>query len=182
MLIDPTFASPDDADPSIAAILMMLSDGEPSKPVKLATGVYEINHFNGEHEVDRQWWVGEERDYDAGYPVLGEVTVMKFPDGDKSFGDFGPYGVCDSYEQILTKCPELVNDPKRGFFIFVTRLRKDEESERGGWRWHKWGAYIGDQEPQCEYLYDEPVIEQVFTFHIYEVTNKDSLKAANVAV
>jgi hypothetical protein len=39
----------------------------------------------------------------------------------------------------------------------------------GGWRWHKWGPYIGTQEPKCEYIHDEPEIEEVFTYHVYEL-------------
>lgn len=182
MLVNPTFATPSMMDPGLSAILAILSgSAEPKAPVQLAKGVYEIEHFNGEHEVDRHWWVGQEhRDYDASYPVLGEVTTLNFPDGPKSFGNFGPYGVCDSFEQIFERCPEIVNDSTRGFFVFVTRLRKDEQSSEGGWRWHKWGEYIGTQEPTCEYLYDEPVIEQVYTFHVYEVKNPESLREAGV--
>lgn len=180
MLINPTFATPPTMDPGIAAILSIIS-GDAKPPQKLADGVYEIGHFNGDHEVDLGWWVGPHgRDFDACYPLLGKITT--FNEGKSAFGSFGCYGVCDSYEQVLEQCPELVSDRKRGFFIFLTKLRKDEQSPEGGWRWHKWGAYIGVQEPQCEYLYDEPVIEQVYTFHIYEVLNKDSLSEAGAAV
>jgi hypothetical protein len=45
---------------------------------------------------------------------------------------------------------------------------KANQSHEGGWRWHKWGEYIGKYEPQYEYLYDEPEIEKVYVYHIYE--------------
>lgn len=32
----------------------------------------------------------------------------------------------------------------------------------------KWGEYIGKHNPQCEYLYDEVGIEQVYCYHVYE--------------
>lgn len=77
------------------------------------------------------------------------------------------YGVCDTHTQILEQCPEL-QDPNREFLIILTPVKKQNQSSEGGWRWHKWGPYIGDKKPQCEYLYDEPRIEEVFVYHIYE--------------
>ena len=38
------------------------------------------------------------------------------------------------------------------------------------WRWHKWGPYIGTKEPKCEYLYDEPEIDKVVIFELYEIS------------
>ena len=63
--------------------------------------------------------------------------------------------------------------------ISVTEMRKDEQPEDGGWRWHKWGEYIGKQEPKCEYLYDEPNIDSVYVFHIYAVRPKLEKKLEN---
>jgi hypothetical protein len=40
---------------------------------------------------------------------------------------------------------------------------------KSGWRYHKWGDYIGSQNPQSEYLYDDTHIDAVWTFHIYEL-------------
>jgi len=48
-------------------------------------------------------------------------------------------------------------------------IRKDLEPTDGGWRWHKWGEYIGTQNPQMEYIHDEPEIEKVYVYHIYEL-------------
>lgn len=78
------------------------------------------------------------------------------------------YGVCDTPEQIVAKWPQIDAD-QRPFTIFVVPVIRDEEPESGGWRWHKWGAYIGDREPQCEYLHDEPEIGKVYVFYIYEM-------------
>lgn len=78
------------------------------------------------------------------------------------------YGVCDEPLQVLTTFPGLaVVDNK--YVIGVAQLLKKEMYPKGGWRWHKWGPYIGEQKPMCEYLYDEPVIEEVWTFHILEL-------------
>ena len=124
-------------------ILTMLSNvnGKPlAKERKV--GIYEIGHFGGSHFL---------RDYEH------------YPDG----LSVEAYGVCDTPEQLLEKCPELEESDRR-FVVTVHHLRKEDEPAEGGWRWHKWGPYIGEHEPQCEYLYDEPEIEEVYVYHIYE--------------
>lgn len=79
------------------------------------------------------------------------------------------FGICDNYEQILKEYPELQEYTDRNFVVLMTPIYKDEQEPRGGWRWHKWGEYIGDKKPTHEYLYDEPDIEMVYVYHIYEV-------------
>jgi hypothetical protein len=78
------------------------------------------------------------------------------------------YGVCDNYQQVLNHYPEL-NDPDRKFVLSVCEISKKDQPESGGWRWHKWGEYIGNQHPQHEYIYDEPNIDEVYVYHIYEM-------------
>lgn len=77
------------------------------------------------------------------------------------------YGVCDDLANLLSVYPELKNS-NRQFVVSMTKIDRNEQDEKGGWRWHKWGDYIGVQEPTCEYIYDEPGIERVYCFHIYE--------------
>jgi len=81
----------------------------------------------------------------------------------------GAYGVCDSIENLLEREPMLVEDTKRFFCISLTPVEKSNQSADGGWRWHKWGEYIGSQEPTTEYIYDEPLIDKVYCYHIYEI-------------
>ena len=119
------------------------ANGRSGDTKELRTGVYEIGHFGSSHFL---------RDYES-YP---ETTV-------------GPYGVCDTVEQLLAACPEL-EAPGREFVVTVTTIRKANEPSNYGWRWHKWGEYIGTHEPQCEYIHDELDIEEVLVFHIYERT------------
>jgi hypothetical protein len=95
-----------------------------------------------------------------------------FPHGYESYPDFAnedfnAYGVCDNVEQLLEACPELRGSDRK-FTVMLTPIVKSEQSSDGGWRWHKWGPYIGTQNPQYEYIYDEKDIEQVFVYHIYE--------------
>ena len=85
-----------------------------------------------------------------------------------SFSDKDNFGICDNYEQIINNYPEL-NVENRKFIVSMTKIRKSDEPMSGGWRWHKWGEYIGIQNPIREYIYDEPVIEEVYVYHIYEL-------------
>ena len=88
--------------------------------------------------------------------------------------DHDCYGVCDNFEQILEKYKALVEDTYRHYTIGLTEVKKSDQPDCGGWRWHKWGEYIGDHEPTCEYLYDEPIIEKVFVYSIVLLEDKFS--------
>lgn len=79
------------------------------------------------------------------------------------------YGVADNYEQILNRHKYIADHPNKKFVILMTPIRQDEEPEVGGWRWHKWGEYIGTQHPVAEYIHDEPEIDMVYVFAIYRV-------------
>ena len=120
-------------------ILAIIGNGKGSN--RIEAGCYQIRHF-GSSEFLR------------GYEQYPDLSV-------------GPYGVCDSLEQLKAKCSEL-SDPSRRFVVILTEVRKDEQPSDGGWRWHKWGVYIGDHKIEHEYLADEVGIERVFCFHIYE--------------
>ena len=82
-----------------------------------------------------------------------------------------PYGVCDNWEQIFERIPEIkyYKESKEKFVIFLCPHIKKNQPDHDGWRWHKWGPYIGDQEPQYEYLRDEPEIDMVYSFHISRI-------------
>jgi len=123
--------------------LLAAAGGRTDPPRELLTGVYEIGHFGSSDFLA-----------DA-YERYPDVSV-------------GPYGVCDTVRQLLDACPELEKDPQREFVVTVTPIRRADESPSGGWRWHKWGAYIGTQCPQHEYLYDDTHIDEVLVYHIYE--------------
>lgn len=120
-------------------------NGNSPEVLVLDTGVFQIGHFGSS-------------DFPKG------VQTEDYPEL-----SIGQYGVCDNYQQVLEKCPELRLDKDRKFIVTVTKIEKATQPSDGGWRWHKWGEYIGTQEPQCEYIFDEPDIEEVFCYHIYEI-------------
>ena len=120
--------------------------GESTEVIIHATGIYEISHFNAHRLLP---------EYDA----LPDLHIAA-------------YGVCDNYTQVLEQCPELVGNVYRKFVLVVTKVTKQSQPAEGGWRWHKWGPYIGTQNAQHEYLYDEPDVEEVYCYDIFE---KDAL-------
>jgi hypothetical protein len=81
------------------------------------------------------------------------------------------YGVCDNGSQVRTYYDFLVSegfiDPDQNYVIFIVPILKRNQPEYGGWRWHKWGEYIGEQEHGCEYIYNEPNVDLVYTFGLY---------------
>lgn len=94
----------------------------------------------------------------------------------EEFKDLGPwsspdytcaYGVCDSIEQFTARVVPKLQAAETQHVAFLTCIRKADQSPNGGWRWHKWGPYIGDHEPQCEYLYDEEGIDEVYVYHFW---------------
>lgn len=82
--------------------------------------------------------------------------------------ELNQYGVCDTPEQVFARyC--IAEIPDRKFCVAFATIVRSEQPESGGWRWHKWGPYIGNFEPKCEYIYDEKGIDQVLLYHIYEI-------------
>jgi hypothetical protein len=144
MLVDVTFKRP---DPQMAMILGIIG-GEDIVPRRIAEGMYQCGHWS----IDQ-----------FGLPLKDRW-------GDNSSLGYAvdTYGVCDYPEQVVERFPILKTHPGK-FFISFVRIRRGEQPRDGGWRWHKWGTYIGEKSPQCEYLHDEPEIEEVYTFSIYEV-------------
>lgn len=82
------------------------------------------------------------------------------------------YGVADSVEQFLEKFKTIIEASDYGYAVGFTEVNRSEQSREGGWRWHKWGEYIGKREPQCEYLHDEPDIESIVTFSVLRTKTK----------
>jgi hypothetical protein len=148
----------------------ILSGGH--ETVRVAEGVYE-SHFNFGNELEVTGfmrdrypfspWLSRRRIPGDGEVVDGENVILE--DDESLPADFG---VCDEWDQIIEKWPSIITDPRR-FIISLTRVRRADQEEQGGWRWHKWGEYIGKQDPHHEYLYDETDIDEVFCFHIHEI-------------
>jgi hypothetical protein len=154
MLVDPINFTSDPVTDILAR--MRGSDGG---QVRVRQGVYIIGHFNMDHSLP------------GGSSFDGQGAAWcQYPDLQSDEKYFGCYGVCDSPEQLLTHpFGQWLAASVRRFTVSFTCVRKVDQSPDGGWRWHKWGEYIGTKDPQHEYLYDEgPEIEEVYCFHVYE--------------
>jgi len=123
-------------------------------PEKIETGVYLS-------DLGFDIYFREHQDFKLDYPEFA-----KYP---KPGWDFGCYGVCDNWKNLKAHLPLVVTESERKFVISLVPIYKEDQPERDGWRWHKWGEYIGEQTPTHEYLYDEPVIELVYAYHVYEL-------------
>jgi len=147
-------------DAALLLITALLNEAEPTTVPLAQPGFYEINHFGNSA------WPGPSTEWDR-YPDFPEVEDK---DGNPVYR--GSYGVCDNPEQILEFYPELKDDPERKFVVSFKEVTKASQPAEGGWRWHKWGEYIGKHHIQYEYLYDEKDIESVLCYHIYEYKDK----------
>lgn len=158
------------------------------KELKIKDGIYYTGlnavHWFSEANLDihEPYWTGYEeahkswnyrKEHDMKFISLFEIAEMyKLA----VFGDVNhdSYGVCDNEQQILDKWSHLEAGQQR-HFITMTPIYKKHQSEWGGWRWHKWGEYIGNHEIEYEYLYDEKDIEVVYVFHIYTLKPESGL-------
>jgi hypothetical protein len=121
-------------------------------------GLYEIGHFNGDHLL----WDRTPEDYERHlYPRIehGGSTLY-------------PYGVCDNPLQFYKKFYQHIVTDQRRLAVFFTHVLKEPQKAGcgGGWRWHKWGDYVGEGKPTTEYLDDEQGFDDgIYCYHMYEV-------------
>lgn len=140
---------------------------------EIAPGVYEYFDVNDcEHFLEGQKMTNMELcDLERSKLLKQLWRDIPNPPKDRKLYVSYPYGVCDNYEQILEREEDIdyyVNSDEK-FCILMTPIYKKEQPAEGGWRWCKWGDYIGDQESEAEYLYDEPNIEMVYVWSIYKI-------------
>jgi hypothetical protein len=129
-------------------------------------GIYQCNlDFNFSYNEFIEYNI-DERVFSIPFKNSYEVFA---PDYNKA-----QYGVADSVDQLKEYFKEEMEDPNRKFFLTMTPVYQDKENKGkgGGWRWHKWGTYIGKLNPQHEYLDDEDFgndFQYVICFHLYEL-------------
>lgn len=125
-------------------------------PVRVHRGVYEA-HFNFDKEIEDL--IVED------YPRFDDMSTKY--DGDQWFSSFG---VVDHWSQLPLKA---LDADSRNLLVYLGHIRRADQPERGGWRWHKWGPYLGVHSPETsndfEYLYDAIDVVEVWTYHVVEV-------------
>lgn len=113
------------------------------------------------------------------YPNLYESDqehdeALEYP-GNNDF--FNCYGVCDTPEQFIAKFGDRLKASPLTYCVGFSLIEKDPENrgKGGGWRWHKWGPYIGTGSPQCEHLDDEEGFDRgVVVYHVRQITPAES--------
>lgn len=142
MLIDPIFK---ETIPPLRIILDTISGGQLTR--KIETGVYSCGHWSFDQ-----------------YLAQAHDKWPELPDGLNAFG------VADDLANIKEVYKVVWELPERQFVLAINKILKAEQPADGGWRWHKWGPYVGKMEPKHEYLFDESdYINDVYTFHFYEL-------------
>lgn len=86
---------------------------------------------------------------------------------------FDSFGVCDNVDQAMEYGRKRFKGIDHECVLRLYPVIKTEQHPVGGWRWRKWGDYIGTQTPTTEYIYDEPNIEMVFCFKFEPVMTRD---------
>jgi len=120
-----------------------------------APGVY-LGHLNLSNDIEEALPALE---YERRYPSIpGE-----------SESDLCCYGVCDSVAQFLERVvTKLAADQERTYVCTLCHIAK--VPGEGGWRWHKWGPYIGDHASECEYLANETGFDDgVYVYSILQI-------------
>ena len=78
--------------------------------------------------------------------------------------------VCDEPQQFIDLVKVSLASDSRAFLTMLTEIKKADQPEKGGWRWHMWGEYLGTKTQQHEYLYDEgPEFESVWVVHVSQI-------------
>ena len=141
------------------------------------TGIY-LEALNARHHIER----------------LTDYTTVN-PIGDKYLYRVHDYGVADNATQVIRHLDKSLksyffgNSLDEEFYLGMSLVKTDRELSRlqasttddaaceyedcswGGWRWHKWGEYIGVHEPQHEYLSYEKGIDYVLSYDL-EIVKK----------
>lgn len=144
MLVDVPKWSPYD----IAVFLEKMDGG--TVPLRLQKGMYQMKSFGLDN-----WMVDQVKEP---YPSFGNNEDA-----------FCCIGVADSPGQIIAAGGRLLLAECTKYVIGLTYVSADEQPESGGWRWHKWGPYIGTGKPTTEYLHDEPELRHVYVYHVFEM-------------
>lgn len=101
-----------------------------------------------------------------------KYKIVKDEDGfDKSIS-----GVCDNIDQILKTHHDIIIDTNKKYAIVTHKIYQHDQPSKMGWRWKKFGPYIGEHDIGTEYLYNEDLSDinqdYIIIFRILEVIKK----------
>lgn len=120
---------------------------------RVGKGFYLSDDFSSPQWFLRQYY---------GYKV--EDSFGKMESALKRY-DLRSFGVADSIEQVKSYY-EPLEASNTQFIVILTPVYREND---GGFRFHKWGRYIGKHEICHEYLRDQKDIDVLYTFRILKV-------------
>lgn len=130
---------------------------------KICDGCYEIGHYNFDFNI----WGRNAKHMSQGWPEFDNNLEC--------------YGVCDTPEQFLVKYGDTLRADSRQLVVSFTHVHK-EPGTTDGWRWCKWGPYIGEGSPTTEYLADEKEFDSgVYCYQIYCLDEPEERNENNVS-
>ena len=149
--------------------------------IKRRSDIAKENNFEYSPQSDPKY-IQEVGIYQSSFPFnfpedeFEELKKLNWDDRYKIFTNYEKitYGVADNIKQIKEYYKEEVVDTEKKYCLALTPVwqEKENKGKGGGWRWHKWGGYIGKLNPQCEYLDDEDFwddFQYVLTFTLFTV-------------
>jgi hypothetical protein len=140
--------------PKNSPLLNVLAFGDnPKKPERLEDGAWVTDTFNSNLLI-----YGDSRH---------DSLSLEYPE----FEEINCYGVCDTPQQFLEDYGKIIKEDERTFMVTFAKVDKYPENKGngGGWRWHKWGPYVGHGQPTTEYLDDESLFDDgIYVYHIYQ--------------
>lgn len=116
-----------------------------------------------------------------GYEVMrtshGELDQL-VNEGYTGKGKLRASGLADNEDQVLARFKHLENH-KGKFVIEMHPVLRKNEPELHGFRFHKWGEYIGDFDINREYLYDQKDMDVIYVFSIIPLSSGQTTTVFN---
>lgn len=171
MLVDIKFEMP--FLPPVAMAVIGINPNPPriQKGIYLGVG-YNFTNIVGRENTDTEFW-GLDVPPDDMIEAIGVDRIKKLEDecemtlnSKNNTYRFASYGVVDSPGQFIEKFTDILEASPIKLVVGMTNVFKADEPSSGGWRWHKWGPYLGENDPQHEYIYWEEKIDQACCFTI----------------
>jgi hypothetical protein len=162
---------------------IILEEDDPNMDI---TGVY-MTHLNGDHDIDgltnhRTLQFHEEPVNLYSWGVSDNANqVKKYIDECIDAYQYGHEynGVGDFFQgKQLVQFMQAMEEENReyGFVLLLTPIVNEHNHAWGGWRWHKWGEYIGHHKIEHEYLNDEEGVDFVFVWKLIPVVKDEEVE------
>jgi len=132
--------------------------------LKNITYIDEVRSFNLIKKIDKGIYENLELDFENN--ITNKIIRNPILENGKK-----PYGICDSYEQVLYNFEEIKSS-KKEYFILLKRIKKEDITKEKEYKYSSWGGYYGSFPIKEDFFSLEEGLDQIFAFHIMEI-NED---------